>query len=355
MKQIIALTCAAYLAGSFVSPVRAQEKIEPKYEGKPLAYWIERLQRSETDEARGKAVRALMEFEQEAAPVVPLLVKMLDDRSEDFREQVGLIMCSIGPAAKSAVPTLLRSLKDKTARSPGVVIKVLGAIGPEAREAVPIIIDALDGKFVIDRLNSQLSLEYSSIPVEALCKIGTAGGDVVPAIRRNVYKRVKAVSLQNFSFLADLPNLGDPGISLLIEFLDVSNPALQKETAELLGKQGPKAKNARLGLERLFTHSSAWIRLTAALASWKIDQNEAAIAVLIKILQEGDVQDTIFIGGDTTLVAAYHLEEIGPPAKQAIPELVKAHEHRRNRDRTAFLDAIKAIDPEAAKKIQAPK
>ena len=141
MRRLLIATFAAFVAVS--SPaLRADDKPEPRYEGKTLAYWVNRLQTAENDEDRYKAAQAIEAFGPDAAPAVPALVEMLDDRSERFREIVGGVLCSLGPAAKAAAPVLVRSLREKTARTPRVVIGVLGCIGPDASEAVPELIKA---------------------------------------------------------------------------------------------------------------------------------------------------------------------------------------------------------------------
>ncbi len=170
--QRAVLAAVFTLSVTVVNPVRADDKPEPRYDGKPLAIWVERFQKAETGEARNRAAEAILGFGPDAAPAVPALVEMLDDRSPDFRWSVGRVLGRLGPVAKAAVPALTRSLKDKTARSPSVVIEVLRDIGPEAKEAVPLLIAALGDE----------ELEYVSAC--ALCQIGPAAAESLPTLTK---------------------------------------------------------------------------------------------------------------------------------------------------------------------------
>ena len=49
-------------------PLTAGEKLEPKYRGKPLAYWVERIQKAEKIEEQNEAADAIAAFGLDAAP-----------------------------------------------------------------------------------------------------------------------------------------------------------------------------------------------------------------------------------------------------------------------------------------------
>ena len=178
MKRAVLFTALILVAGMICALLRAEDKQVPApprmplppiplpndvyeaaqlgpstYEGKPLDYWVERLQKCEADADRHHAAEAIKAFGSDAADAGPTLVHLLDDRAESFRELVAEILCVIGPGAKGAVPTLVASLKSRTARSPALVIKVLGSVGPDAKEAVPELRKALAERQFADPLS----------------------------------------------------------------------------------------------------------------------------------------------------------------------------------------------------------
>jgi hypothetical protein len=84
MKCIVQLISLAILGGLLCTPVPAEEPRKPRYEGKPLSYWIERLQKCENNVDRCAAAEAIKAFGPDAVSAVPALVEMLDDRSEEL-------------------------------------------------------------------------------------------------------------------------------------------------------------------------------------------------------------------------------------------------------------------------------
>jgi HEAT repeat protein len=341
MKRIFLFSTIAFVTGLFGGPLFAQEKPEPRYEGKPLNYWIMRLQKCEKDEERNAAAEAIKAFGADAAPAIPALVEMLDDRSDNFRRLVGDILCAMGPAAKPAVPALIHTLKEKTARTPVIVISILCAIGPDAHDAVPVLISAI-GERPADTLNDSA--------VEALCNIGPTAKDGIPAIRRLVQgvkgrepdKNVVNVT-PNYFFIRNLPNLGREGVALLVEFLTGKDADIQSISAEILGEAGIEAKTAAPQLTKLLQHQGPRVRLSAATALWKIEQNPAVVPVLTSLIKEKDV----------ALSATDSLGEIGPQAKSAIPELSKAlSEEWEGPGYERVLNAIQKIDPAEAQKLK---
>src|SRR5262249_31933569 len=132
-------TAVALLLLVFVAPAALAQNPEPRYKGKPLAYWVQRLQKAEADKDQAAAARAIEAFGPDAVPAIPALIEMLDDRSPEFRNLVAGVLCRLGPDAKSAVPELIKQLQEKRAREPRLVMEILGFIGPDAKDAVPLL------------------------------------------------------------------------------------------------------------------------------------------------------------------------------------------------------------------------
>jgi HEAT repeat protein len=212
MKRLVPFASAVFIVALLCAPLWADErKPEPKYEGKPLAYWVERLQKAESKQQRIDAASSIKAFGCDAAPAVPALMEMLDDRSESFRELVGEILYEMRPAASSAVPALVHSLKNKTARSPDVAIAILGRIGPDAKEAVPVLTKTLQSESPGTRIRAALGLwriekntgavavlatlldsdddNMASLAAQALGEIGPDARTALPKLRNAVLSK----------------------------------------------------------------------------------------------------------------------------------------------------------------------
>ena len=262
----------------------AAEKPEPKYEGKPLGFWIEKFQKAETDKDQAVAEGAVIAFGPDAAPAVPLLVEMLHDRSRSYRNRVANMLCAVGPAAKGAVPDLIKMLEEKSPRDPHQVIRVLCAIGPDAKAAIPAI-----RRVVLGYLTS---------------------------------KDEPAVDLWRYNAFNyyDFANLGPAAVPMLLDTIDLFDtwPGGLSEIAVVncfgsLRELGPAAKEAAPRLTQLLKHEAPQFRLEAARTLWKVEKDPAVVPVLVAIVK----------GDDHMLArkAAEALGEIGPAAKDALPAL----------------------------------
>ncbi len=305
-------------------------KQQPRFEGKNLDYWVKRLQSCEKVEDRRAAAKAIQAFGPDAAPAVPGLVEMLDDRSEDFRLLVGETLGALGPTAREAVPSLIQSLKGKTARTPEVVIKVLGQIGPDAKEAVPVLATAL----------SDPKLRREAL--EALFAIGPAAKEAIPAMRRAIRDTVDESPFSGV-VVQGWERLGEDAVPLILEFLDEKEPVSLFQSATALGKIGPPAKQTVPLLIRALKHSDRDVRIAAAQALWRIEKSTAGVPVLAELLHE-DLKDR-----DTPQLvksAATVLGEMGPAAKPALPALEKVLPGKYFGTAEVVKQAIRQIDPE---------
>ena len=272
--------CAVLLSLGVIAlhcPFVAAQKPEPKYEGKPLAYWIERFQKAENEKDRFEAERAICAFGTDASPAVPALMVMLDDRSESYRTQVARMLCAIGSGAKGAVPDLIKMLEEKSPRDPNAVILILCAIGPDAKNAIPAI--------------RRVSMDFYK-PLK--------GDGHVP---------FSMPDRSNF----DYQNLGPDVVPLLLDIIDAGDCAGKGNAFRSLGELGPKAKPAASRLTRLLKHEDAEVRLEAARALWAVENNPTVIPVFAALLKTEN--------GYIAISAAKALGDIGPAAKEALPAL----------------------------------
>jgi HEAT repeat protein len=90
------------------------------------------------------AIRGLAHCGTAAAPAVPRLIELLQDRDSEIRWNAARTLGLIGPQAKAAVPALISALKkddDPLVREHAA--EALGDIGPDAKDAVEPLTAAL--------------------------------------------------------------------------------------------------------------------------------------------------------------------------------------------------------------------
>jgi hypothetical protein len=184
MKRIVLFVGVAVFGLVGIARGADEKRPEPRYEGKSLAYWEERLLKCEKSDDQRHAAEAIVAFGPDAKVAVPRLVELLDDRSAVFRRLVGDILYALGPDAKEAVPVLLRSLTKKTARSPEVVMKILSGLGTDAKEALPEFKKGVQDKLPQTRL-------YAAI---GLWKVEKSPRVVVPVLTELLDKREEIVT-----------------------------------------------------------------------------------------------------------------------------------------------------------------
>lgn len=283
MKYAILLACLAWFAGALPLSA-ADKKTEALFRGKTLKAWFRCLQEAKTEEERQNAAEAIAEFGPEAAPLIPELVKMLDDRDMEYRFLAAGILNRIGPAAKETMPKLLACYeKEKDDSVRWEIIDALTEIGLPTEQVVPMLIKAMKGH-------------------------GTA-----------------CCAMTN------------------------------------LGCIGPPAKDAVPALREALKWKSYYHRLAAAEALWKIARDPEAIDVLIHCLRY-DGEPVVMCDSPrcyTDMTASRVIAEavqalggIGPPAKEALPQLKKLLAHESEWVRKASVQAIRQIDPEEGKKLK---
>jgi len=334
MKRITLMALLTVVGAGLCIPPRADEGPEPKYEGKPLHFWVKKLQGSDSDVQRRVVLDAIKAFGADAAPAVPALVELLDDRSEAYRADIAQLLCDLGPPAKGAAPFLVRLLKEKKARSPELVVKVLGRIAPDVPEVVPVLVAGLQDR------------QLRSAALEALCSLGSSARGAIPALRdaiRAAKADAPAEGIASPAVVFTLAKLGVDAIPLLIELLDEPDSMFPRRVAQVLGEIGPAAKPAVPALTKALQNDDPFVRRDAACALWQIDKNSAGVPVLAAMVKDG--------GSWLVEPAAAALGEIGPAAKAALPELERAY-YAHPRSASALTLAIGRIDAEAAKKLR---
>jgi HEAT repeat protein len=279
-------------------PAASARDPEPKYEGKPLSYWLEKFQQAETDEQRQQASSIICAFGPDAASAVPLMVEMLHDHSENYRGRVQQMLVAVGPAAKGAVPDLIKMLERNPPRAAREVCEVLGAIGPDAKPALPAI-----RKVLLEQTAGEKRMEHGIDPFP-LHKIGP---EAAPILAEAVIR--------------------EPADDLF---------TLNGLTA--IAALGPAAKAVAPKLRPLLKSELRGVRMSAAAALGMIEQNAEVVTVLVKFIDDEE----------SAIAAVRRLGQIGPAAKDALPtlkSLVKSDEgnlsNEQARRRAAFQSELR--------------
>jgi HEAT repeat protein len=238
------------------------------------------------------------------------LMEALRDREPAVRAiAASSLGTDFGPAAKAAVGALTKALWDEDASVRSNAAEALGRIGPEAKAATRALIAVL---------RSEEMEPEPSAAAEALGLIGPAAKEAVPVLRDKLkhtdsYVRAcAALALWN----------------------------IDKDTA------GAAAAAAVLDDRR------ARVRVVAAEALWQTKQSPRAVPVLLEVLRQSwyDRAPSEEDPNNERYMAVRALGRIGPPAKDAVPELLELLDVLQ----TAAAEALKRIDPEAARKAKVP-
>jgi HEAT repeat protein len=112
---------------------------------------------------------------------------------------------------------------------------------------------------------------------------------------------------------AALARMGPKQVPVLAVALGLEDAGLSFGAARALAALGPQAKPAAPHLARQLKSLSPRVRIVSALALYRIDKRPAAVAALRKELSGS---------GDDLAWAAWALEQCGPDAAPAVPELV---------------------------------
>ncbi|MFM8271864.1 MAG: HEAT repeat domain-containing protein, partial [Gemmata sp.] len=257
------------------------------------------------DEAVQMAAAVALWRIERSPQALPVMVKRLRSEDARVREQAATdIGFEFGPDAKDAVPELVKRLFDPFASVRSASAEAMGRIGPAAKDATGPLLALLDGDepaFV------------QSAACEALGLIRPADKDDAMAVLAKKLEHPGALVRAH---------------AALALFLTAGDKTGEQEANKLLG------------------HRTHHVRITAAEAAWRMGQHGRAVPLLVRALEEGNLDGTA--GENERYMAARALGRIGAAAKAAVPELVRLIDHRDDALARSARAALKAIDPEAA-------
>jgi HEAT repeat protein len=276
--------------------------------------------------ALNQTLTALNELGPEAKAAVPALVEQLKAPNNNL--YVYGLASTLGTIGGPAVPPLAELLanKDTDPRILYPVIQALGRAGPEGAEP---LIKAIDH----DNVN---------VRAQVVMSVGQMGPGAKPAVPK-LAELAKGgdANLRNnaINALVQLGIDGRAAAPALVENLKDPNQFIVTQSLQALRNMQPDAKSVAPALEELLKSTNPYQRAMAADALVALDQeNKAALPVLIELL--GDKQ--------WCSMATQSLGRMGPPAKEAVPELVKLLKAPPNPfARTQILFALGQIGPDA--------
>jgi HEAT repeat protein len=234
-------------------------------------------------------------------------------------------MGSLGSRAKTAVPALIGLLEDPVPRVRRMAARTLVRVasnGDSARKALPVLLEALHDPDEDVRADAAWLLGSLLRPEdkEAVAPLGQALRDRSLRVRGEVVEL-----LERFGPAAE------ETVPALIEML--KEKPIRPRVIETLGRIGPGAKDA----------------VPAPIEAMREEGPAVDIEERVEI---SPGYGTAAIHESVRLRAVIALGQIGPGAKDALPALVEAYSEKNEFFRDHVAKAIKAIDPETAKKLQ---
>jgi HEAT repeat protein len=281
MRSVTLYLAAILLAALTCASSSAEDKKTPKYQRKPLEFWIKQLD-SDVDKQRALAMEAISSFVPDATPALPILIEMLDEKCASYRHWAANTIAGIGAGAKDHLPALIAQLKNKDEEVVASVVITLRKIGADAKPAIPALLERLkkddysetgsstwplfsqdlEALEEIDPSNAEVIAVVIELlrkgnfgvpaPREAsvleyyLAKVGPKASKAVPALAQRIqrgkeYNAVEArsESLCRFYFEPDptfntLAKIGVEAVPVLLEFLKDDDRNIAVRSAEAL-------------------------------------------------------------------------------------------------------------------------
>jgi HEAT repeat protein len=291
---------------------------------------------------RMRAATALSEFEVYSPGIIAALTEALADPLPMVRQAAVQTLAQAGPAAISALPQLGPMLNERDNYLRLSAADALWRISPEqARVIVPLLIGLMDPEASLGDA-PDLSLEFRVAAVEIMGEMGPLAKEAVPALRRLLHKGPDDHRFGAANALRKIePTNGPALVPLFVQFLAATDaPVARPEVIEALGEIGPAATEAVPTLTRYLDDEDEMIRLTSAIALWRIDPRQAdlIVPVLVKLLKH-DIEAELDVSD-----ALEALKEMGPAAREAVPVVRALLVHPAEDLRHAAAEALKRIE-----------
>jgi HEAT repeat protein len=339
-----------------------------------------------------------------ASSAIPQLTALLEDGVfHGLREAAVTALGKIGTSAKPAVDKLLTVLESdhRATLAPRVAFS-LGAIGYADKKVRSALVNLwlvptqcqntrvqagialcklkLDAPGLIPTLAATLvsspNAGMRKTAAEALSWRGKTEIDVVPALTAALYDadeevcKVAEIGLNRMKLTTEraiqlsskqlkdsvhaetaLRRSGAPAVPALISALSAPEAVAREKAAKALGAIGEPAAAAAPALNKALADKTSEVRLAAAKALWNVaKQADPVVKVLAGLLEvkwpngpEASEARRRFL---QTVIEA--LARIGPPAKAAVPALLKKAKDANRLIRESAVRTLRDIDPAVA-------
>jgi HEAT repeat protein len=247
-----------------------------------------------------------------------------------------IALANAGELDDPRLPSVLDGLGDLARRT---LVRSLARHGPKARPLAEFLRRSWEREeIVLSKLGA----------AEALANLGKETPQpVVEWLKTQSQSFDPFIAAPALAALARIDPTNDP-IPKLRKLLGVSH-AGRYAAAEALGNLGTAARPAVPDLETACKSPDYLVRLHAAAALWKIDSSVAkSRAALVEVLR--DRQPNFAVARSSVLTA------VGSRPKEAaalVPDLLAAARRAETFEMTAYLQAVRRIDPAALKSIKA--
>jgi HEAT repeat protein len=334
------------------------------------------------------AVRALHKI---GAPAVPTFVDLLGAKHVDVQRQVAALLGGMLVQDKSVVIALGFATKDKDFQVRANALASLQQMGTGAKLAEPYVVALLtdlDPQIRLSAFNTLRSIGVDPQPglkkalsnPDATVRITTASLMVQlnlevalaePILLEGVKHKDEALKTQAAYALALRGLQGDVVLPIFLAALKNETPSVRRQAAEMIAKYGPKASKATPDLINALDDKDDAV-CAQALATLRVIGADPKLLfpAMVRVLRRPDTKlhptaaQVIFqVGPDAIpqiidmlkkdnspgvrLAGLQTLAMVGPPAKDAVGELVKTLEDPTARVRMTAARALGNIGPDA--------
>jgi HEAT repeat protein len=250
-------------------------------------------------------------------------VKSLSNHDWRMRKKAAEQLELLGKEAEGAIPALIKALFDKDDEVRTAASAALGSVGAATVLPLTEMIERVLGTEVYDeRIAVELTEdEWNSVShaAGALKKIGSEARGAAGVLMRIIKSKCKDPREMRSCWTAQgtasdaLSRIGAGAVPVLISALNTRDPATRAEAAKALGNIGKDAAEAVPVLANMLMGEQSSTCEAAAVALSGI--GEPAIPTLLSALHEKRPM--------VREPAVKALIRMGPPAKEAVPELKK--------------------------------
>ncbi len=336
---------------------------------------------------RGLALRSLHKI---GAPAVPALVDLLGAKYTDVRRTAAGLLGALQVRDKMVVIGLGYALKDADSQVKFAALQALRGMGTGAKLAEPyvsgLLVD-LDPKLRVEAfhvltglgadprpgLKKALAHTNPAIRIPTASLMTALGVEIAlaePVLVAGLKEKNAALRMQAAYSLANRGLKADEVLPIFLEGLKNDVASVRRQAAEAIAPYGPKAARAVPALTAALDDRDDAVRAQALQTLRKVADAKTLLPVALKVLRHKDTNlhdqgaEIFFqIGPESVsdlatllrnekapglrLVCVQALAMVGPRAKDAVPELIRALADAQPRTRLNAARALGNIGPDA--------